>query len=73
MKVLDRVALLLLIVGGLNWLLVGLMDFDLVATIFGGQQTILARIVYIVVGVCAIYCLKYFAYGPRGYRDRDRV
>ena len=37
MKALDYVALILLIVGGLNWLLVGLFQFDLVAAIFGGQ------------------------------------
>jgi len=72
MKVLDRVALALLIVGGLNWLLVGLFEFDLVATLFGGQTSLLSKIVYIVVGLCALYCLKYFAYGPRGYRD-DRM
>lgn len=73
MKALDRIALLVLIIGGLNWLLIGVIDFDLVATIFGGQQTIYARIVYIAVGVCALYCLKYFTYVPRGYRDRSRL
>lgn len=60
MKALDSIALALLIVGGLNWLLVGLFEFDLVATIAGGSTTIFAKIIYVVVGLCAIYCLKFF-------------
>lgn len=57
MKALTTIVLILLIVGGLNWLLVGLFRFDLVATIFGGVGTLLARIIYTVVGLCAIYTL----------------
>lgn len=60
MKTLDSIALALLIVGGLNWLLIGLFEFDLVATLFGGQDALLSKIVYIVVGLCALYCLKFF-------------
>lgn len=60
MKTLDSIALALLIVGGLNWLLVGLFEFDLVATLFGGQDTLLSKIVYVIVGLCALYCLKFF-------------
>lgn len=60
MKALDSVALALLIVGGLNWLLIGLFEFDLVATIAGGSTTIFAKIIYVIVGLCAIYCLKFF-------------
>ncbi len=60
MKALDIIALVLLIVGGLNWLLVGLFEFDLVASIFGGQDAILSKIVYILVGLSALYCLKFF-------------
>ncbi|MEC6748402.1 DUF378 domain-containing protein [Marinilactibacillus sp. XAAS-LB27] len=60
MKTLDNIALALLIVGGLNWLLVGLFEFDLVATIFGGETALLSKIVYIVVGLCALYSLKFF-------------
>lgn len=59
MKALDTVALVLLIIGGLNWLLVGLFQYDLVASIFGGQDAIVARIVYVLVGLCAIYSLKF--------------
>lgn len=60
MRTLNNVALALLIVGGLNWLLVGLFKFDLVAAIFGGQGAALSRIIYVVVGICAIYAFKFF-------------
>ncbi|WP_057896222.1 DUF378 domain-containing protein [Liquorilactobacillus oeni] len=60
MKTLDNIALALLIIGGLNWLFVGLFNFDLVATIFGGQTAILSKVIYIIVGLCALYSLKFF-------------
>ncbi len=53
---LDWVALVLVIIGGLNWLLIGLLDFDLVATIFGGMSLI-SRIVYVLVGLSAVYMI----------------
>ena len=55
MKVLDIVAAVLLVVGGLNWGLWGAFQFDLVAFIFGGNDAMLARIVYTLVGVAAAY------------------
>lgn len=55
MKKLDVTAAILLVVGGLNWGLVGFFGFDLVATIFGGQSALLARVVYSLVGLCAVY------------------
>jgi uncharacterized membrane protein YuzA (DUF378 family) len=58
-SVIDWIALVLVIVGGLNWGLVGLLNVDLVELIFGSIP-ILQRIVYIVVGLAAIY-LIYFA------------
>jgi len=51
---LDWTAFVLLIIGGLNWGLVGFFDFDLVATIFGDMST-LTRIIYVIVGLSAIY------------------
>ena len=54
MKTLDVVAVVLLVVGGLNWGLVGIAQFDLVATLFG-TMTALSRIVYALVGVAAVY------------------
>lgn len=53
MNALDWIVLILVVVGGLNWGLVGIFDFDLVATIFGEGST-LARVVYSLVGVSAI-------------------
>jgi uncharacterized membrane protein YuzA (DUF378 family) len=52
----DWIAMTLLIVGGLNWGLVGLANFDLVATLFGEGST-LSRLVYILVGLAALFCL----------------
>lgn len=56
MTVLNKVTLLLLIVGGLNWGLVGLLNFDLVAAIFG-EMSLLSRIVYSLVGLSAVWQL----------------
>jgi uncharacterized protein len=54
LSVLDWLALILVIVGGLNWGLVGIMNFDLVSTIFGDMSS-LSRIVYVLVGLSAVY------------------
>lgn len=54
MKSFDLIAVALLVVGGLNWGLVGLLHFDLVAALFG-NATLLSRIVYLVVGLSALY------------------
>lgn len=56
LKALDWIALILVIVGGLNWGLVGLFNFDLVAAIFG-DMSVLSRIVYVLVGLSALYML----------------
>lgn len=53
---LEMISLILIIVGGLNWLLVGIFNFDLVAAIFG-DMSIISRIVYTLVGLSAIYWL----------------
>jgi len=50
----DWIALVVLVVGGLNWGLVGLLDFDLVAFIFGTFSTV-TRVIYVIVGLCALY------------------
>lgn len=54
MRKLDVVAAVLLVIGGLNWGLVGAANFDLVATLFGEMST-LSRVVYLVVGLAAVY------------------
>ncbi|MCX7568914.1 DUF378 domain-containing protein [Tumebacillus sp. DT12] len=53
----DRLALILVIVGALNWLLVGLFQWDLVAALLGGADSWLARTVYTLVGIAGLYSL----------------
>lgn len=53
----DKIALALLIIGGLNWGLVGIFEFDLVAWLFGGTAALLSRIVYVLVALSAIWCI----------------
>ncbi|MFP3941153.1 MAG: DUF378 domain-containing protein [Acidobacteriota bacterium] len=55
MKTLDVIAAVLLIVGGLNWGLWGAFEFDLVAALFGGATAPVAKLVYILVGLAAVY------------------
>ena len=57
MRALNLITLLLVIVGGVNWGLVGLSQFDLVAALFGGQDAVLSRIVYVLVGLSAVWQL----------------
>ena len=56
MRTINLVTLLLVIVGGINWGLIGLLDFDLVATLFG-EMSALSRIVYVLVGLSALWQL----------------
>ena len=53
--IMDRIALVLAIIGGLNWGLVGIFRFDLVAYIFGGQTATISRVIYTLVGLAAIW------------------
>lgn len=55
--VMDKIALCLLVVGGLNWGLVGIFDFDLIAWAFG-SGAVLSRILYILVAVAALWCIS---------------
>ena len=56
--VVDIIALVLVIIGALNWLLVGLFQFDLVAWICGGQAAIVSRIIYTLVALAGIWCIS---------------
>ena len=56
--IIDRIALILSIIGSLNWGLVGLFRFDLVAWICGGSETMVARIIYTVVALAGIWCIS---------------
>ena len=59
MKVLNGLALTLIIIGALNWLLVGLFDFNLVDYIFG-TSSMLAKTIYILVGVCGVLAFSFY-------------
>lgn len=54
----DTLALILSIVGSLNWGLVGIFQFDLVAWLFGGQDAILSRIIYTVIALAGLWCIS---------------
>ncbi len=55
---LDKICLILAIIGCLNWGLVGLFEFDLVAWAFGGQTAIISRIIYTVIALAGIWCIS---------------
>ncbi|NBD27206.1 DUF378 domain-containing protein [Paenibacillus glycinis] len=61
MKVLNIISLIILILGGLNWLIVGLFEYDVVSEIFDGSDSVGAKIVYIIVGLAALYSLSFFS------------
>ena len=72
MQVIDRIALILAIIGGLNWGSIGLFRFDLVAWICGGQGSIAARIIYTLVALAGIWCISllFREDEPAGERER---
>lgn len=61
MRSMNAIALTLIIIGAINWGLVGLFQFDLVAAIFGGQDAILSRIVYTLVGISGLVALSLYS------------
>ncbi len=62
----DRIALILVIIGALNWGTVGLFGFDMVAVLCGGQMAVLSRIIYSVVGIAGLWCVSLL------FRERDQ-
>lgn len=63
----DRIALIIAIIGALNWGSVGLFKFDLVAWICGGQTSLWARIIYVVVALAGLWCISLL------FRERDGI
>lgn len=55
---LDRISLILVIIGALNWGSIGLFQFDIVAWLFGGQGAVVSRIIYTLVALCGIWCIS---------------
>ena len=57
-QLVDTIALILSIIGCLNWGLVGIFQFDLVAWLFGGQDMVISRILYTVIGLAGLWCIS---------------
>ena len=68
MTIINKIALAIAIVGTLNWGLVGLFSFDLVAWIGGGMESVLSRIIYIAVALAGVWCISLLV---RSFTDRD--
>lgn len=64
---LDKIALAIAVIGGINWGSVGLFQFDIVSWICGGSDTVLARIIFTLVGISALWCISLLV------RDRTEV
>ena len=67
MTIINKIALAIAIVGTLNWGLVGLFSFDLVAWLCGGAGTILARIIYVAIALAGVWCISLL------FRDEDEM
>lgn len=65
MRGLDIIALVLVVIGAVNWGLIGFFQFDLIASIFG-TMSMVTRIIYAAVGICGLYSISFFG------KDRDR-
>lgn len=63
----DRIALILTIIGGINWGSIGIFRFDIVAWLFGGQTSAVSRIIYTLVGLAALWCISLL------FRETDRA
>lgn len=55
----NKTSLILVIIGAINWLLIGLFRFDLVGWIFGGQDSMFARIIFTIVGLAGLWCITF--------------
>lgn len=67
LMIMDRIALILVIVGGLNWGSVGIFGFDIIAAIFGGQSAAISRVIYTLVGLGALWCVSLL------FRERSAI
>lgn len=65
--IMDKIALLLAIIGGLNWGSIGIFGFDVVAFLFGGSASAMSRVIYTLVGLAAIWCISLL------FRESDPV
>ncbi|MCI5704859.1 MAG: DUF378 domain-containing protein [Oscillospiraceae bacterium] len=65
--IMDKIALVLAIIGGLNWGSIGIFGFDVVAFLFGGANSAISRVIYTLVGLAAIWCISLL------FREKDPV
>ena len=68
---LDRTSLVITILGAINWLLVGLFQFDLVAYISGGQAAVVSRGIYTIVGIAGLWCISLLFRERRSAREGE--
>ena len=68
---LDRTSLVITILGAINWLLVGLFQFDLVAYICGGQAAVVSRVIYTIVGIAGLWCISLLFRERQGAREGE--
>jgi len=66
-SIIDKICLVLVVIGSLNWGLVGIFQFDLVAWLFGGTDAIISRIIYTVIALAGIWCISLL------FRDNGRI
>ena len=64
---LDKIALILVIIGALNWGSIGILSFDVVAWIFGGQGAVISRIIYTLVAIAGVWCISLL------FREKDAI
>ena len=64
---LDRISLILVVIGAINWGAIGIFQFDIVAWIFGGQGAILSRIIYTIIALAGIWCISLL------FRESDAI
>ena len=66
-KMIDKLSLILVVIGALNWGSIGLFQFDIVAWIFGGQDALVSRIIYTLVALAGVWCISLL------FREREQV
>lgn len=71
MKTINKILLILCIIGGINWGSIGFFQFDIVAWVFGGQDSMISRVVYVLVGLAAVWCIS-FIFKEDMYKERTR-
>lgn len=55
----NKISLILVIIGAINWLLIGIFGYDLVGALFGGQMAVVSRIIYTLVGIAGLWCITF--------------